>query len=513
MKPVQLMVKNAIIYIPETDTYLNGSLAAEDGIIVAMGRGTLPFEAERTLDARGMLLLPGGVDPHVHLRDPGNTERETFATGTMAAAAGGNTMLVEHPISKPPQYSPEILQRRIDAAKPQAFVDYGFVGAAGGARPHSILQLAEDGRILGYKTFLHAPPNGRKLEFEGLTMGDDYELYRGLQAVAKTGHHCLVHAEDDDLIKGLTAEYRARGKVYPLAHAETRPAIAEAASVRRVIGFAKETGAAIEFCHISTPEAARIIKEEKQKGTRLFMETCPHYLLLSTDDLQEKGPYAKCNPPLRSPQDRDRLWDYIEDGSIDMIGSDHAPFLKEEKERGREDIFQAMSGFPGLELRMSLMLTAVKQGRLPLKRCVELLCVNPAKIFGIYPQKGTLQIGGDADFTIVDMDNQFTVKRESMYTKAKEIAWVYEGWRLYGRPVFTAVRGRIVLEEGVVDPSCRGHGTLVTRRQEEESRWEKSRASHCSEEGCTAACYPEGKSPEACYPEGKRPAAGGEGGL
>ena len=469
MENVQLIVKNANIYFPETDRYMLGSLVIRDGKISEIKEGDVQPElldqAQDVLDAAGKMLIPGGIDPHVHLRDPGNSERETFATGSMAAAAGGVTTIIEHPISKPPQYSAEILQNRIDVAKPQAFVDFAFIGAAGGKIPERIQELAKDGRVLAYKTFLHEAPNGRDLEFEGLTMANDYELYRGLSAVAETGLHCMVHAEDDDLIKGLIAQFKAEGKTYPVAHTETRPTISEVASVARVITFAKETGATVEFCHISTPEAAQLIKEEKAKGTKLIMETCPHYLLLSTEDLAKHGPFAKCNPTLRSPEDRDRLWDYVEDGTVDILGSDHAPFLLEEKTRGMDDIFQSMSGFPGIDLRMPLMMTAVKQGKLSMKRCVELLSVNPAKVFGLYPRKGVIQVGCDADFTILDPDQMFTVDREKMYTKSKEIAHVYEGWKLYGQAIHTVVRGRVVLRDGVVDPACQGYGQLVTRKE------------------------------------------------
>lgn len=469
MENIQLIVKNAKIYFPETDRYALGGLIVNNGKISAIKEGEIGPElvkqAQEVLDAAGKLLIPGGIDPHVHLRDPGNSERETFATGSMAAAAGGVTTIIEHPISKPPQYSAEILQRRIDVASPQAFVDFAFIGAAGGKIPERIQELADDGRVLAYKTFLHEAPNGRDLEFEGLTMANDYELYQGLRAVAKTGLHCMVHAEDDDLIKGMIARFKAEGKTYPVAHTETRPTISEVASVARVITFAKETGAIVEFCHISTPEAAQLIKEEKAKGTKLIMETCPHYLLLSTEDLAKHGPFAKCNPPLRVPEDRDRLWDYIADGTVDILGSDHAPFLLEEKTRGMDDIFQAMSGFPGIDLRMPLMMTAVKQGKLSMKRCVELLSVNPAKVFGLYPQKGTIQVGCDADFTILDPDQTFTVDKEKMYTKSKNIAHVYDGWTLYGQAIHTVVRGRVVLQNGAVDPACQGYGQLVTRQE------------------------------------------------
>lgn len=467
MKKVDLIVKNANLYLSETDTYVLSNIIVNEDKFEAIMKADIDveslYEASKIIDADGMLLLPGGIDPHVHLRDPGNTERETFATGTMAAAAGGVTTLIEHPISKPPQYNVDILDNRISIANKHAFIDFGFVGAAGGKHPECILELSRDKRVLGYKTFLHEAPNGRDLEFKGLTMANDYELYKGLSAVAETGMHCLVHAEDDELIKGLIADFKSEGKTYPLAHLETRPTISEVSSVARVIEFARETGASVEFCHISTPEAAEIIADGKKEGLKLILETCPHYLLLSSEELDKFGPFAKCNPPLRKPEDRDKLWAYIEDGSIDIIGSDHAPFLMEEKTRGNENIFDAMSGFPGIDLRLPLMLTEVKKGKLSMKRCIELLSKNPAKVFGIYPQKGNISVGADADFTIVDFEHKFTVSKENMYTKSKDIAKVYDGWELYGKPLYTVVRGNVVLENGYVNEDMEGIGNLVTR--------------------------------------------------
>jgi dihydropyrimidinase/allantoinase len=215
------------------------------------------------------------------------------------------------------------------------------------------------------------------------------------------------------------------------------------------------------LCHISTPEAAELVKQARFKGLDVYLETCPHYLFLTTEALDEHGPFAKCNPPLRERALMEKLWTYVADGSVDIIGSDHGPFLTSEKETGYKDIFVAPAGFPGIDMRLPLMLTAVKQGRISLARMVDLISTKPAKVYGLYPQKGAIRVGADADLVLVDGDAEFTVDRHKSYSKARDIARVYDGWKLNGLPLMTVVRGRIVMENGVVDETAAGWGNLV----------------------------------------------------
>jgi allantoinase len=448
---VDLVIKNASI-VSEYGVF-QGAIAIKDGKIAALGRDDSMPPATETIDAKGHYLLPGGVDPHVHIRYPGGAHRENFTTGTWAAAAGGATTIIEHPISSPPQYSTDILLNRVNAVKEQAIVDVAFLGAAGGEKLDHIRPIAESG-IVGYKTFLHAAPEGREKEFIGLTMKDNYELFKGFQEAAKTGLPIAAHAEDNDVVSGLIAEFRAEGKTTPIYHARSRPAVAEVLAVERLLRMARETDAALYLVHISVPEAVRLAAEARRKGQRVFIETCPHYLLLTEAELEKHGPYAKCNPPLRTSEEIEAMWECVAEGLIDTIGSDHGPFTIEEKEKGYPDIFAAPAGFPGLEVRLPLMLTAVKENKLSIQRAVELLSTNPSKIFGLYPRKGALRVGSDADIVLVDMETPFTVDQNMMLGKSKGIAKVYEGWELYGRVVKTIVRGKTVYCDGriMADP-------------------------------------------------------------
>jgi dihydropyrimidinase/allantoinase len=455
---VDLVIKNSKVVTH--DKTIRGGVAIKDGKIVAIGFDDDLPESKEVIDGKGNYLIPGGVDPHVHIRYPGGAHRETFETGTRAAAAGGITTIIEHPISNPPQYSVEILNKRVEAVKEQAVVDVGFLGAAGGEHIDQITKIGKAG-ILGYKTFLHDAPEGRESEFEGLTSKNNFELNEVLKEISKTSLLASAHAEDNDLVSEGIAKLRREGKTYPKAHCESRPPIVEVLAVEKLIRLAKENGTRLYLVHMSTPEAVELAKKARQEGQEIYIETCPHYLYLTEDALDEFGTYAKCNPALRDKDRVAKMWDYIQDGTIDTIGSDHAPYTVEEKERKKEDIFVAPSGFPGIETSMPLMLTAVKENKISINRAVELLSTNPSKIFGIYPKKGTISPGADADLVLVDLDEAYTIHRSEMFTKARDVAKVYEGKRVYGKIKKTILRGKVIYDNGQVLAKP-GYGQWVT---------------------------------------------------
>lgn len=427
--------------------------------------GMLP-EAKKIINAEGKYVIPGGIDTHVHFRDPGHTERGTFYTESKACVAGGTTTILEHPISSPPQYNKEILDNRKKvAAERQGVVDYAFFGAAGGEYLEEITKVAQEG-IVAFKTFLHEAPEGRDDEFKGLTMTNDYEIYIGMKEVAKTGLPLGSHAENNDMIQGLIAKYRSEGKTSAEYHCKSRPPISEYSTVQKLITIAEDTGCILDLVHISTPEAMQMAKDAKERGQKLYLETCPHFLFLNEEALLQHGSYAKCNPPLRSQEDVEKLWEYVLDGTVDYIGSDHAPFLQEEKENNPEDIFVAPSGFVGADLRLPLMISEAVSGDrgLSLERVVELCCENPAKTFNLYPQKGVIQPGSDADLCIFDTNEKFIVDWKDNYSGSKEIAKVYDGWELSCKMNYTILRGKVVMENGKVDPindGTKGWGKLV----------------------------------------------------
>jgi dihydropyrimidinase/allantoinase len=456
---IDLLIKNAEIVI-EKDI-IRGWVAVKDGIISSLGCGDDLPDAKETIDAEGLHILPGGVDPHVHIRFPGSPHRETFLTGTKAAAAGGVTTIVEHPISTPPQYSPETLAPRIEAVLKQSIVDVAFLGAAGGKHTEQIRRLAEAG-VCGFKTFLHAAPEGREKEFMGLTCETSYELLKVMEEVAKTGLPMAAHGEDNDIVSGLIAELRSKDRMSSIDHAASRPMIAEVLAVDRLIRIAETVGCSLYLVHISTPEAVKAAQAARARGVDICIETCPQYLYLTEDALVKYGAYAKCNPALRDRCRADQMWEYIKDGTIDTIGSDHAPYTVEEKEKNKHDIFLAPAGFPGLETRMGLMLKAVAEKKISLFRAVELISTNPAKAYGLYPRKGAIKIGSDADMVLCDPAAPFIVKAENMQTMAKGVAKVFDGWELNGVIHKTILRGTVIFDRGTVTAEP-GYGRCLLR--------------------------------------------------
>ena len=303
---VDLVVCNAHI-VSENGEFFGG-VAVKEGKVVALGsdESITTLSSANIVDGLGLHLLPGGVDPHVHIRYPGSAHRETFVTGTRAAAAGGVTTIVEHPISTPPQFNPEILQARFDAVSSSSSVDVAFLGAASGAYPDRVPSLAAHG-VVGYKTFLHAAPEGRDREFEGLTSKDNFELQQVIRAVAATGLKVAAHGEDNDLVAGNIANLRRQGLTKPIAHALSRPPIVEVMAVDRLIRLAELEGASLYLVHISTPHAVEAALAARNRGLDVTIETCPQYLYLSEQDLVKHGPFAKCNYQIGRASCRERV--------------------------------------------------------------------------------------------------------------------------------------------------------------------------------------------------------------
>lgn len=442
-----LAIKNANIVTAEKT--FRGSVGIRNGKIEAIYNGMMDVEAERTIDAKEDYLLPGGVDPHVHIRYPGGAHRENFYTGSAAAVSGGTTTIIEHPISEPPQYSPEILQKRVKLMKEQSVADVAFLGAAGGDFLEEIERIGKAG-IVGYKTFLHEPPEGREKEFMGLCSQNNYELFEVLKRVKKTGLLMAAHTEDNELIQGMIARLRREGNTFSIAHCLSRPPIAEVLAVQKLLAMAKVVGARVYLVHISTPEAVEIAKRARQEGQEVYIETCPHYLYFDEKYVEHFGAFAKCNPALRSKEYVEKMWKYVEDGTIDTIGSDHAPYTFEEKTRNPEDIFKAPAGFPGIEVRLAFMMKAVREGRISINRAVGLLSTNPARIFQLSPQKGEIAIGSDADLVLLDPFEEYELDFKKMLTHARDICAFMNNIKVAGKIKYTVLRGRIVYENGKV---------------------------------------------------------------
>lgn len=457
MNKADLVFKNGLFFA--AGTLAEGGVAVSDGKISAIGANPFLPTGRIEIDLQGATLLPGGVDTHVHVRDPGGRERGTFETESRAAAAGGITTILEMPISTTPQHSVPILENRVRIAKGQSLVDFGFYGAAGN-RPEHIADLAAAG-VVAFKTYLFKPLAGREGEFDGACAVDDGNLLEIMEEVAKTGKILAVHAENDLIIQNLIKRLKKNGRKDFFAHGEARSPITEISAVKKVICYGEETGARVSICHVSTPEAMELIRDAKNRGVAVYAETCPQYLFCDEEAVATLGPLAKFNPPIRAKGSVEKMWRFVSDGTVDFIGSDHGPFLLSEKEPGYRDIFAAPSGSTGFEERLPLLLTAVKEKKLSLSRAIELLSTNAAIIFGLYPTKGAIAVGADGDLVAVGMDRSFSVNSSSMKTAGKSIARLYEGRKLFGRVETTTVRGRVVFSRTKEAPPPLGWGEYL----------------------------------------------------
>lgn len=438
---------------------VRAELGIADGRIVGQfAPGETP-DARRTIEAGDLLVLPGIVDAHFHCRAPGHPEREDFASGTRAAAAGGATTVLEMPIADPGVHDGEVLRARRELGEAQAYVDFGLYGG-GGASEEGIRSMAAAGAI-AYKIFLHAAPHGREREFAGLTVTDTRSLYRAFGWIAPTGLPCAVHSEDDDLIEERTAELRARGEVGPGAHQASRPDFVEAIAVAKVLLLAEELGVRLHLPHISTARSVELVKSARAGGQRVSLETCPHYLLANSDDVERLGAFAKINPPIRPESDRVALWRAIREGVVDIVASDHAPYTAEEKQRGQASIFDAPSGSAGIETMGPGIFDRALAGEISLERAVELLSERPARLFDLYPRKGSLRPGADADLVLFDPAASWTVDRARFFTKSREAARLFDGRAFRGRIRTTIVRGEPVYQDGQV-LGAEGYGQFLT---------------------------------------------------
>jgi allantoinase len=424
-------------------------LGVSGGRIVALVGPGERLEAGRTVEAGGLVVLPGLVDTHVHLRDPGFPEREDFDTGTAAAAHGGVTTVLEMPLSIPPVCSGEILARRRAAVEPRARVDFALYGGLGHDNPGEAEGLARAGAV-AFKTFRITPAPERAAEFVGLCAVDAGAMAAVLRAAARTGRPAAVHAEADAVVQRETGRLRAAGRRDLGADGEARPELAEAASVAETLALAEAAGARVQIVHVTCPAAARLVRQAKARGVAVTAETCPQSLTFAAEEVAAHGALAKVNPPLRSAESREGLWEFVHDGTIDVVGSDHCPFAPGEKAARGDDVLAALPGLAGIEAMLPLLLTAVHQGRLTLERLAALASERAARIFGLYPAKGAIQVGADADLVLVDPGAHWTLRAADFYTRGRGTAGIFDGREVVGRPVMTLVRGRPVMEDGKV---------------------------------------------------------------
>lgn len=444
MAAYDLYVRNAGVVTDERQ--FAGGVLVRDGRIAELVAGNPDRLAAQTIDAKGQLLLPGIIDAHVHFSEPGRGHWEGFETGSRAAAAGGITTFVEMPLNAhPPTIDAEALALKQEAAR-VSHVDYALWG---GLVDDNLADLADlqAGGVVGYKAFMVTATD--------FARSDRRILRAGMEQIAGFGSFLAVHAEDEAMTLRLTAELRATGRRDRLAWGEARPIEVELAAIDEAIGLAEATGARLHVVHVSSAAGVDRISAAKLRGVPVTAETCPHYLFFDVADLVRLGPVAKCAPPLRSPGERERLWERVLAGEIDVIASDHSPCLWEEKAAGEDDIFAAWGGISGLQSTLPALFTeGVHRRGLKLTELVRMTSLGPAHLFGL-ARKGRLAPGADADLVLVDPDAAFTLRAEDLFYRNPHSAYV--GAHFMGTVQRTISRGLTVFEDRqMIGPS--GHG-------------------------------------------------------
>ncbi|HUG78195.1 MAG TPA: allantoinase AllB [Burkholderiales bacterium] len=415
------------------DAVFEADVAIAGEKIVALGDS---LQGKKTIEAKGRYVLPGAIDSHVHFRTPGYDYKEDWQTGTGAAARGGVTTVLEMPNTRPPTGTVAALKEKQAIAARQAYVDYGIYG------------LLDEANIGGLEALIDAGVSGFKC-FMGNTFGDlpapsDGAMLEGFEILARRGMRCTVHAENASIMARRQARLEAAGRTDPLAHLAARPEVCAIEAVSRAVVFAEWTGARLHIAHKSSKDALYVLRDAKRRGVEVTVETCPQYLLLSTKDHEKLGNVLRVNPPIREPGHQEPLWQALREGVVDMIATDHAPHLPEEKTRA--SVWQCDCGFPGVETQMPLMLTEVNRGRLSIADYVRWACVNPAKAWGFFPRKGVIQPGADADIVLVDMQREWSIDQSQLFSKSRISPW--HGRAVTAMPMLTMVRGRVVMENG-----------------------------------------------------------------
>ncbi len=438
-----LTILNGKIVTPQK--ILDGlDIAVHEGRVAAVDRRGSFAAARETIDADGKHILPGIIDVHVHFREPGAEYKEDFNSGTAAAAGGGVTMVLDMPNNRPVCATVAALKQKLNLIAPKAITDYGLMAAVTGDNIAQIPALAEAGAN-GFKIFMGVTTGG-------VPAPDDGEMLNALSLIRETGLRVAVHAENNSIIEYFSRKLKKEGRVDPRAHVAARPAIAEAEAVQRAILFAGETGCKLHICHLSSKQGVEIVRFARKRGLDITAEATPHHLLLDDMHMDEVGGIQKVNPPVRSREHTEAIWEGLHDGTIENIATDHAPHIEQEKKRG--SIWDIHSGFPGVETSVPLMLSQVNKGRLSLNAYVKLAAENPARTFGLYPRKGVIAAGSDADFTIVDMGRISAIDSRKLHSRSTTTP--FDGWPVKGIPVYTIVRGQVVMKEGQITGRVEG---------------------------------------------------------
>jgi dihydropyrimidinase len=440
MHTMDLIIKNGTI-VTAVDTY-QADIGVADSTIVQIGRD-LGDAGARILDASGRYVFPGGVDTHVHLDTPvmGTVTADDYASGTIAAACGGTTSVVDFCFQMPGQSLADALSGWHAKAEGQAAVDYGFHIVVADPTEAALGELAglPGQGITSFKLFM---------AYKDALMADDWTLIRVLELARQHGALVMVHAENGDAAHLLQQRFLAAGNTGPQYHLLSRPPRIEAEAVARAIALAEIVDAPLFIVHISCGEALDELARGRARGAQVFAETCPHYLYTSDADFERPGfePAKYCySPPPRPQANQALLWRALADGALQSVGSDHAPFnFVGQKELGRDDFTKIPSGAPGIEERLIMLYQGVDAGHLTLNRFVELVATAPARLFGLYPEKGTIAIGGDADLLIWNGMAELMLTPAALHQHVDYT--VYQGRQVRGLPETVILRGQVIVE-------------------------------------------------------------------
>ncbi|MBC7194360.1 MAG: dihydroorotase family protein [Caldisericia bacterium] len=452
---MKLIVGGMVFYNGKVENY--DILIDKEKIV---GIGKFQTEGKEIIDATGLLILPGGIDTHVHFCDPGFTYREDFESGSKGAISSGITTVIDMPCTSIPQIkNKDALFVKLNEIKNKSFCDYALYGGITGdmireRKFKDIEDLYSEG-VVGFKIYAYTSAP----YFESLNYGEMLELFKYFK---KDDIIYTLHAEDYSITKHFMdiaqkEKNLSEGEKWIFA----RPYLSEVISILVASRLIKDTNSRLNITHISTSEGVKIVKEGKEKGLKIRCETTPHHLLLTYDDLIKNPKLVKTSPPVRCYENRELMWLFLKDGSIDGVCSDH--FAGEwEKEKDKENIFDVAAGISGIDTIFPLIFSeGVIKGKITLNRFVEIMSENPAKFFKLYPQKGKIDIGSDADLVFIDKNRVWEIKGENFYSKGKYTP--FEGKKVYGKVVKTMIRGEIVFDENKGFLVDKGYGKFIKR--------------------------------------------------
>ncbi len=444
---MRTIIRNGTV-VTAVDQY-KGDVLIEDERIALIGSSLADIQSDAVIDAAGKYVLPGGIDVHTHLDMPfgGTTSADDFESGTTAAAFGGTTSIVDFAIQYKGQTLHHAWETWLKKAEGKAVIDYGF---------HMIMTDLNDQTEQEMDALVRQGVTSFKLfmAYRGVFMLDDGSIFKALLRTGKNGGTICMHAENGDVIDVLVQRALAAGKTAPKYHALTRPARAEAEATHRAIALAEMADVPVYIVHLSAAEALEMVTEARDRGLPAYAETCPQYLFLSYDNYEEQddhgfgGAKYVMSPPLRDKATQAQLWRGLAFNDLQCISTDHCPFcMKEQKELGRGDFSKIPNGAPGIETRMSLVYDGgVRAGRISLNRFVELTSTSPAKIFGLFPRKGTIAPGSDADIVVFDPNRTVTLSAKTLHMKVDYNP--YEGRQVTGAADTVISRGRVIIKEG-----------------------------------------------------------------